>query len=203
MFEGRVLNLSGRADGDKEGGAYRLYFRNASEYALSNYSPGARGEIDAFGNLALDLEVPILEGLAGHFDVVLTHTVLEHVFNLGAAFDNVCRLSADVVITVVPFLQPAHGAGYDDFWRFTASALMKLHEQRGLTVSYLSANQNVAASVYLFAVGTKRPDRWHGLLSRMEGNSVHRAQTAYLGTRAILNTPLRYVRSYGKRIRAN
>ena len=36
-FEGSVINVSGKVDGDKEGGLYRTYFPSASEYYVSNY----------------------------------------------------------------------------------------------------------------------------------------------------------------------
>lgn len=62
------------------------------------------------------------------FDVVFTHTVLEHIFNIFIAIKNLCMLSRDVIITVIPFIQPVHICNSKtnscfDYWRFTPYCL--------------------------------------------------------------------------------
>jgi len=87
--------------------------------------------------------------------------VLEHVYECRTAFANLCRLSRDLVIVVVPFLQPYHGS-YGDFWRFTPLALQRMYADNGLELLTCTFNEQWVTSVYLFAIGSRQPARWAG-----------------------------------------
>lgn len=192
LFEGSVINVSGWEDRDKAGGRYRDYFPNASSYSLSN-SQGERGLADAVDvtDFEIDLEGPLSPDLAGRFDVVLSHTVLEHVYELREAFANLCRLSSDVVIVVVPFAQELHyTTSYGDYWRLTPLSLRRLFRDNGLAVIFEAANRHRNAGIYLLAVGSRDPERWRGRLPEWEpvsalggwiGSSVLRTLRRRLG----------------------
>lgn len=161
MFGGDVVNVSGWKDIDKEGRRYRDYFSNAASYSITNYRAEARGFQDAEGEIFLDLEQPLPPGLEGRFDVVFNHTTLEHVYALHTAFGNLCRMSRDAVILVVPFIQQFH-ADYGDYWRLSPMAVKRLFEDNGYTLLYLSFNSHRNASVYVFAIASRQPERWAG-----------------------------------------
>lgn len=162
LFDGSVVNVSGWKDIDKEGANYRDYFVNASEYWITNYKPEARGfQGDQENELFLDLASPLPADFP-RFDVVFNHTVLEHIFEVKAAFRNLCSLSNDIVIVVVPFLQEQH-ADYGDYWRFTPLTLDKLFKQNGFVSLYISANDNADASIYVFAIASRFPNNWKGI----------------------------------------
>jgi hypothetical protein len=162
LFTGKVINVSAGDNVDKEGGTYDQYFTNASEFWKSNYSPGSfRGYKGGENEILLDLEQDLPEEHAGQFDVVFNHTTLEHVFHVFKAFENICKLSADIVIIVVPFAQEQHESGsFKDFWRFTPTVLKRLFTDNGLTVIYENANNDFNAATYLFMVASRHPERW-------------------------------------------
>ncbi len=170
MFDGRVLNVSGGADADKEGRRYREYFPAARGYEVSNYG----GLVGLEGEFSFDLETTALpEDLANSYDVVFSHTVLEHVYDLAAAIRNICAMSNDIVITVVPFLQSYHhGRWYDDFWRFTPRALIRLFADQGLTTLYTSWNEDALGNLYVFHICSKQPSRWTKIAERQDARSL-------------------------------
>lgn len=162
LFTGSVVNVSGWRDEDKEDGTYRGYFKHASSYHLTNYwgsSASNDGHPDA---QFMDLEADLPEPMKGAFDVVFSHTVLEHVYDVPKAVGNMAAMTRDVMITVVPFIQDEHYAGglYGDFWRFTPLAMKRLMEANGLQLLYLSHNESPWYPVYLFAVASRHPERW-------------------------------------------
>lgn len=162
LFTGDIVNVSGWKDEDKQGGTYRGYFPHATSYTVTNFG-NACGFQDAPGELLLDLSVPISDDLRGRFDVVFNHTTLEHIFDAATAFTNLCAMTRDVVIVVVPFLQPAHegeNGEYSDFWRFSPAALTKMFVHQGLTPLYVSYNDDWLSSVYVFGIASRHPDRW-------------------------------------------
>ncbi|RED99544.1 hypothetical protein [Marinoscillum furvescens] len=159
LFRGNVINVSGWKDEDKEGEHYKNYFKNASSYAISNYKSEARGFQGEKGEIFLDLTKKLDQGLIEKYDVVFNHTVLEHIYEVHIAFANLCKLSNDIVIIVVPFLQQMH-ADYGDYWRFTPLTIKKMFEEQGMNLLYLSFNSEPNASVYLFAIGTKNIKEW-------------------------------------------
>ena len=108
QFDGDVINVSGWHDEDKEDGRYRDYFINARSYAVTNYG-GYRGNI-ADGDLSLDLEANLTPDMLACADVIYNHTTLEHVFDVLKAVSNLCEMTRDVVIVVVPAFQEEHAS---------------------------------------------------------------------------------------------
>jgi len=163
LFEGKIINVSAGQNIDKEGSSYDQYFSNASEFWLSNYQPGAyRGYEGRENELLIDLEAPLDNSLEGKFDVVFNHTTLEHIFDVFKAFENICKLSNDIVILVVPFAQEQHeNEGYLDFWRFTPTCIRELFRKNCMTVLYESVNNDFNAATYLFFIASKQPDCWN------------------------------------------
>jgi len=155
-FEGRILNCSGWADEDKFGSHYRAYFPRASEYAVSNYRGGEQtGMYSSLpGSISLDLEKDLPENLVGRFDVVFSHTVLEHIFDVTKGVENLCRMATDAVICVVPFLQVVHimPNEFDDFWRFTPYALDALFGAHAFSPAFRSGTDIPGGSVYYLCV---------------------------------------------------
>ncbi len=165
-FDGQVINVSGWDDRDKEGGRYRDYFAAASSYAISNYS-GERGLADAAAitDFAIDIEQPLAPELTRRFDVVFNHTTLEHVFDLFTAFGNLCAMSRDVVVLVVPFSQEMHTTdSFGDYWRITPMGLRRLFERNGLTPVFEAANDQWNAGLYVIGVGARHPAKWRAAL---------------------------------------
>ncbi|MBU0679034.1 MAG: hypothetical protein KJ626_13060 [Verrucomicrobia bacterium] len=161
LFSGDVVNVSGWTDDDKENGHYQNYFSKASGYTITNYNEDAKG-LQGFENeIFLDIEKDLPTELEGRFDVVFNHTTLEHVFDFQTSFHNLCAMSRDIVIVIVPFLQQMHAhPGFGDYWRFTPLALKKMFEKEGLDPLYISFNGENNASVYIFAIGSKKPENW-------------------------------------------
>lgn len=135
LFKGKVLNVSAGDDIDKQGRTYAQYFENAETYMISNFYPGLyRGFRGRDNEILLDLEEELSEEMYKQYDVVFCHTVLEHTLNVFTAFKNICYLSRDVVIIIVPFAQIQHDTdGYYDYWRFAPSLIRKLFIINGST----------------------------------------------------------------------
>ncbi len=159
LFEGNVVNVSAWKDSDKDGGFYRNYFTACQSYSITNYKESAMGFQGKDGEIFLDLTSDLPQELTGKFDVVFNHTTLEHIYEVHKAMENICSLSSDIVIIVAPFLQQMH-ADFGDYWRFTPTCIQKMMEQNGLKVIYLNFNSNIDASTYIFAIGTKKSDKW-------------------------------------------
>lgn len=124
-FKGDVINISGWKDEDKEGSNYSKYFSNSRSYSISNYK-GERGLSNLDNEIFIDLEGDLDKNLIGNYDVCFNHTTLEHVYNFHKAFDNICLMSRDIVIIILPFAQELHETeSFGDYWRFTPSALKK------------------------------------------------------------------------------
>lgn len=160
LFYGRVVNISGWTDTDKEGKCYRDYFCNANQYSITNYADDdERGTQGLDEEISLNLEGELESQLINRFDVAFNHTVLEHIFDVRKAFSNICKISNDVVISVVPYIQQLHGTNDNvgDYWRFTPLTMKRLYEENGLTLRYCSANGDTSAtSIYLFCIGYKK-----------------------------------------------
>lgn len=172
LFEGDVVNVSAWQDSDKEGGYYRDYFPKARSYSKTNYLADRRG-LQGGDDIFLDLEDAnsVDETLRETFDVVFNHTTLEHVYDVHTALDNICALSRDLVILVVPTMQLVHvvpdpsldmeiDEQYSDYWRFTPHLLSRLLRDRGFYPVILSSNNRRRSSVYTFCVASRRADSW-------------------------------------------
>ena len=162
LFDGEIINVSGWKDDDKEGNKYSDYFTNAESYLISNYS-GERGLSGSNSEIFIDLESDLDKEFINKFQVAFNHTTLEHVYDFKKAFKNICDLSYDIVIIIVPFIQEQHELeSFKDFWRFTPSALTEMFNRNNLSVLYNDANSDRNAGNYLFFVGSKNPMKWNG-----------------------------------------
>ena len=167
---GDVLNVSGWRDEDKQGGYYRDYFTSATSYGITNFGDGFRGELGSH-DLALDLEVNLPSEFHGLADVVFNHTTLEHVFDVFKAVRNLCLLSRDVVIVVVPAIQEEHAtSGFGDFWRFMSGGLRRLFETNGLTPVLLVSSPYRDCAVYHLLVASRYPERWREAMLAASGS---------------------------------
>ncbi|SHK26845.1 hypothetical protein SAMN02745216_03178 [Desulfatibacillum alkenivorans DSM 16219] len=162
LFSGDIINVSGWKDEDKEGGFYSDYFTQKSSYTVSNVGRGARGSRGDSLDLTLDLESPLPPELHQKYDVAFNHTTLEHVYDVQTSIGNICKLSRDIVIVVVPFLQMVHWepGSYGDYWRFTPFAMDQMLQENGFHTLYASHNDNPLHAVYLFYVASRRPENW-------------------------------------------
>lgn len=168
LFEGDIINVSAWEDDDKEGSKYRSYFRNAKSYSISNYG-GERGKAEK-EDYSINLEADLPEALKMKFDVVFNHTTLEHVFDLFRAVRNLCELSRDVVIVVVPFVQETHTlSSFSDYWRFTHFGLERLFKENGFEVIYLTSTPYPNTSIYHFCVASRQPGVWRQKLKAYPG----------------------------------
>ncbi len=192
LFSGDVVNVSGWMDIDKEGRRYKDYFKNASSYSITNFKSEARGFQGFENEIFLDLEQNLPEDLKRKFDVVFNHTTLEHIFEVDRAFSNLCEMSKDVVIVVLPFLQQYH-ADYGDYWRFSPQAAKRLFEKNGMELVYQSFNGDLCSSVYVFSIAVRNPEKWkekfNWTYSCVEPKG--HGDEPYVGCRAIPNWPYR------------
>jgi hypothetical protein len=164
FVEGDVVNVSGWRDADKEGNSYRSYFTKAKSYAITNYWGSREANDGAEGSIFLDLQAELPNELHARYDTVLCHTVLEHIYDVPKAVNNVCEMTKDLAILIVPFVQDEHYTNelYGDFWRFTPLSLKRLTGDAGLQLLYINSNDNPWYPVYLFAVASRMPERWAG-----------------------------------------
>ena len=157
LFTGSVVNISGWNDEDKEGKKYCDYFSNASDYSVTNYFNDSERGVQGFdGEIKLNLEEELPTDLYHKFDAAFSHTVLEHIFDVRKAFSNICKISKNAVITIIPYIQQLHGINEDvgDYWRFTPLTMRRLYEENGLKLRYCSSNGHTAtSSIYLFCIG--------------------------------------------------
>ena len=166
LFGGSVVNVSAWTDEDKEGRTYRKYFPNAKSYALTNYG-GYRGK-SGEEEIRLDLEKELPKELVNKFDVVFNHTTLEHIFDFWTAFKNLCLMTKDILILVVPWKQELHCAeneGYLDYWRFSEDALKRLCRENEFGILKLVKNKPVEKETYLFLVASKNVDLWKNIIN--------------------------------------
>ena len=163
-FQGDIVNVSAWEDRDKQGRHYRDYFCNAKSYSYTNFG-GYRGLQGVDNEYSLDLTGDVPSELTRRFDVVFNHTTLEHIFDVRRAFANLCVLSRDAVIVVVPFAQVMHESDdWKDYWRFTPSCMRALYRENGLGVIYEAQSPHKNSGIYLLMVGSRQPDQWTGRL---------------------------------------
>ncbi len=168
IFTGDIVNVSAWDDRDKEGGYYKEYFSNASGYYYTNYT-GARGYQKMEDEFPVDLVKDIPEELKRRFDVVFNHTTLEHIFEVRRAFRNLCEMTRDIAIIIVPFSQTQHEKeSYKDYWRFTPSCIRELFRENGLEVVYEAESNRKKAAIYLLFVASRGPDKWKGRIPEYE-----------------------------------
>ncbi len=174
LFTGSVVNVSAGDDVDKEGKHYRDYFNNATEYHTTNFKPGSfRGHKGRANEHLIDLEDKLPVDLKNKFNVALSHTVLEHVFNVNLAFANTADLTNDILITIVPFAQVQHECeSFKDYWRFTPTCLSMMYATQSMEVIYQSWNQTPNASVYILTVGSRQPEKWKNRFNNLRPDKL-------------------------------
>jgi len=178
LFEGDIVNISGKNDEDKEGFFYKNYFPNSASYSITNFAE--KKELIGKGSIFLDLESKSLNNvLIGKFDVVFCHTVLEHTFDVFTSFRNLCLLSRDILIIVIPYIQQLHGIGYYDYWRFTPYTIKKLFEINHYNLLYCSSNGSDNSSIYLFCIGAKNREKWIGKIPERFDLKIDESQPLY------------------------
>lgn len=152
QFVGSVVNVSAWEDSDKQGGKYKDYFSSAFSYDITNHT-GTRGLI---GNeITIDLEKELPKQYVRKWNVVFNHTTLEHVYDFKKAFDNLCKMSNQTVIIVVPWYQEYHTTdSYGDYWRFSEEVMQKMFNEKGFRVVYSSVGGSKVAQ-YVFIIAQK------------------------------------------------
>ena len=191
-FEGDIINVSAYMDEDKEGYIYgKDYFVTAKSYSCSNYDSDKRGFQGSLSNeYFLDLECVLDVELVGKYDVVFNHTTLEHIFNFKMAFSNLCALSKNYVILIVPFLQEQH-ADYGDYWRFSPTAIKLMFKEQGLETVYINYNDGPNESIYVFTIAAKNPGSVLAKkIENTEGNKVDIIDSYLIGSKIIKNNIL-------------
>lgn len=200
LFSGDVVNVSAWKDYDKVSQHYRDYFINATSYTITNYTTDTHGYQGTDEEILLDLQAPLPQTLHQKFDVVFNHTTLEHIYDVKTAFHNLCAMSKDIVIVIVPFLQQYH-SDFGDYWRFTPLVLKKMFEEEGFSLLYQSFNSHKNASVYLYTIASRTPQKWEDEFqfeySVVDPLAV--GNNPYVGARAISNLSYR-LRTLIKRV---
>jgi SAM-dependent methyltransferase len=114
----RVLEIgSGRQDLGADAYSLKSLFADAGEFVQSDVNP-------AFGHRVIDLTDMSLDQ---EFDVILCMNVLEHIFDVGSATENLRKAlrPGGKVLIAVPFIYPYHDEPID-FWRMTEHSLREL-----------------------------------------------------------------------------
>lgn len=170
MLSGDVLNVSGWRDEDGEGGCYFSYFQGARSYAVSNVAGQEKGlgaSAAGYAEVSLDLSAPLQAQLVRAFDVVFNHTTLEHIYDFRRAFQNICEMSRDAVILVVPVMQQIHhSADFGDYWRPTTLTIDKMFRDNGFTPLILKCNDQPFAPIYCFAIAVRDPSKYADRINR-------------------------------------
>lgn len=88
------------------------------------------------GEIIADLNVPMDAAHQGQYDVVIDTGTLEHCFNVGVAFENMCRLArvGGVIISAAPMSKVNHG-----FWNFSPCAYDNYFRQNHFDFLFLGA----------------------------------------------------------------
>ena len=189
-FHGDVINVSGWKDFDKVNSFYKEYFINCRNYFVSNWSFSERGQENKLldKEYLIDLESELSKDLIGKFEVVFNHTTLEHIFDIFKSFKNLCALSNDLVILVVPFLQEQHtNDDFEDYWRFTPQVIEKLFKKNNFHLAYINANDQDNSSIYIFAVACKDKSKNFDWIKKMKDNKIEFLNNFLIGKKIIKN----------------
>lgn len=114
----RILEIgSGRQDLGADAYSLRAAFAGAGEFVQSDVNPSFGHRVVDVTDMSIDQE----------FDVILCMYVLEHVFDVRAAVDNMRKAlrPGGRVLIAVPHVYPYHDEPID-FWRFTEHSLREL-----------------------------------------------------------------------------
>tara|TARA_B100000989_G_scaffold281508_1_gene245806 strand:+ start:2884 stop:3564 length:681 start_codon:yes stop_codon:yes gene_type:complete len=195
-FYGQVINVSGWNDSDKAGSLYKNYFLNCENYSISNWSYSQRGQERKLekNQYMIDLEVDLDPGLFGKFEVVFNHTTLEHIFDINKSFKNLCKLSSDTVILVLPFIQEQHTTiDFEDYWRFTPQVIKKLFERNNFKLTYINANDSDNCSIYIFAIGCSNNSKNLNWIKDNKSNKLENIDNFLIGKKIIKNSFLKQI----------
>ena len=88
------------------------------------------------GEIIADLNVPLDAAHHGKYDIVIDTGTLEHCFNVGIAFENMCRLArvGGLIISAAPMSKVNHG-----FWNFSPCAYDNYFRQNHFESLFLGA----------------------------------------------------------------
>ncbi len=167
---GKVINVSGWRDEDGEGGHYRDYFKGRESYTVSNVKGQGKG-LGSIGTdyeeIELDLVNELPKKLESAYDVVFNHTTLEHIYDFKKAFDNICKLSKDIVIIVVPVMQQIHHTeDFGDYWRPTTMTIAKMFMMNGIEPLVIKCNDQPFAPIYCFALASRNPLKYKDKITK-------------------------------------
>jgi hypothetical protein len=151
-----VLNVSGWDDGDKEGGRYSDYFsQKVNKYEVSHFEDDYLRSDTDLSKIVINLEDVDYQAVK-KFELVFSHTVLEHVFDQQNAFRIMCSLAEKYVVGVVPMINVLHWEKtYDDYWRFTPHGIRKLFENNEFKLVHLEIGPTLSISQYIIFVGAR------------------------------------------------
>jgi len=169
LFKGDVVNVSAWKDNDKSNCKYSYYFRGCKSYSLTNFKEDYRGFQGEKNEIELDLEKDLREELVEAFDTVFNHTTLEHVYDFQKSFENLCKMTRDTLILVVPWMQehhPATNKAYLDYWRFSEDAIREMCKRNNIEVLYLSQNKDANNCIYFFLIASKKPNLWRNKIKK-------------------------------------
>jgi hypothetical protein len=85
----------------------------------------------------VDLNYPISDSYHGQYDLVIDTGTLEHCFNVGTAFINMCKLANPInglILTAAPMNKMNHG-----FWNFSPCLYADFIEQNNFLLLFLGA----------------------------------------------------------------
>ena len=102
---------------------------------------------------------------AGEADPRIAEGIQLSINAIATALRNLCALSRDVVIVVVPFLQELHWeeTSYGDYWRPSPFALQRLFAENGFELVHLAYNENPTTALYLFCIASRQAAKWAGV----------------------------------------
>ncbi len=88
------------------------------------------------GEIVADLNVPMDEKYQGQYDLVVDTGTLEHCFNVGIAFGNMCKLTrvGGIIVSAAPMSKINHG-----FWNFSPCAYENYFRQNHFEGLFLGA----------------------------------------------------------------
>lgn len=167
VFTGDIINVSGWKDEDQNGAYYKDYFSNATSYSLSNAGESCKGMGSRDDEFKIDLSIPINNNLKNKYDVVFNHTTLEHIYEVKTAFKNLCDMSRDVVVLIVPVLQQIHfNEGYGDYNRLTTMGVVKSFEENGFETIVLQTNEQQFAPIYCLAIAVRGNSKYKQIFEK-------------------------------------
>jgi hypothetical protein len=88
------------------------------------------------GEIIIDLNTPINEEHHEKYDLVVDTGTLEHCFNVGIAFENMCKLArvGGLILSAAPMTKINHG-----FWNFSPCAYENYFSQNKFKILFLGA----------------------------------------------------------------